>query len=98
MSSDTRSDDIKLDQILTLLVLAAVVVVLILDRLRADVVALSGAAVLLMAGVVRPTEVQGAFASPAIIALASLDRKRFTDKPTNASDMNGPTLCLRQRG
>lgn len=61
-----------IDQILTLLVLAAVVVVLILDRLRADVVALSGAAVLLMAGVVRPTEVQGAFASPAIIALASL--------------------------
>jgi len=60
------------DQILTLLVLAAVVAALIWDKVRADVVALSGAAVLLMTGVVRPVEVQGAFASPAIIALASL--------------------------
>ncbi len=60
------------DQILTLLVLAAVVAALIWDKLRADVVALTGAAVLLMTGVVRPVEVQGAFASPAIIALASL--------------------------
>jgi di/tricarboxylate transporter len=33
---------------------------------------LAGAAVLLMTGIVRPVEVQGAFASPAIIALASL--------------------------
>jgi len=33
---------------------------------------LAGAAVLLMTGVVRPIDVQGAFASPAIIALASL--------------------------
>ena len=57
---------------ITLLVLAAVVAALIWDRLRSDVVALSGAAVLLMTGVVRPVEVQGAFASPAIIALASL--------------------------
>ena len=61
-----------IDQVLTLLVLAGVVAILILDRLRADVAALSGAAVLLMTGVVRPSEVQGAFASPAIIALASL--------------------------
>ncbi|CCW17249.1 hypothetical protein EBBID32_15880 [Sphingobium indicum BiD32] len=60
------------DQILTLLVLGGVVLMLILDRMRADVVALAGAAVLLMAGVVRPSEVQSAFASPAIIALASL--------------------------
>jgi len=60
------------DQIITLVVLAAVVAALILDKLRADVVALSGAAVLLMTGVVRPVDVQGAFASPAIIALASL--------------------------
>ena len=60
------------DQVVTLLVLAAVVAALIWDKLRADVVALTGAAVLLMAGVVRPVEVQGAFASPAIIALASL--------------------------
>lgn len=62
----------NMDQILTLSVLAAVVAALIWDKVRSDVVALSGAAVLLMTGVVRPVEVQGAFASPAIIALASL--------------------------
>jgi di/tricarboxylate transporter len=55
-----------------LLVLAAVVAALIWDKLRSDIVALTGAAFLLMAGVVRPVEVEGAFASPAIIALASL--------------------------
>ena len=59
-------------QIISLAVLAVVILALIWDRLRADVVALTGAAVLLMTGVVRPIEVQGAFASPAIIALASL--------------------------
>ncbi len=59
-------------QLITLLVLAAVVAALIWDKLRADVIALTGAAVLLMTGVVRPIEVQGAFASPAIVALASL--------------------------
>jgi di/tricarboxylate transporter len=59
-------------QILTLLVLVAVVAALIWNRARSDVVALAGAAVLLVSGVVRPVEVQGAFASPAIIALASL--------------------------
>lgn len=61
-----------IDQMLTLLVLAAVVAALIWDKGRPDVVALSGAAALLMSGVVRPAEVQSAFASPAIIALASL--------------------------
>lgn len=61
-----------IDQGLTLLVLAAVIAALIWNRLRADIVALSGAATLLMTGVVRPVDVQGAFASPAIIALASL--------------------------
>jgi di/tricarboxylate transporter len=60
------------DQILTLVVLAAVVAAMIWDKVRADVVALSGAAVLLVTGIVRPIDVQGAFASPAIIALASL--------------------------
>ena len=60
------------NQILTLLVLGAVVAALIWDRARSDVVALSGAALLLITGVVRPIEVQSAFASPAIIALASL--------------------------
>lgn len=59
-------------QILTLLVLAAVVAALIWDKLRADIVALAGAAFLLMTGVVRPVELQSAFASPAIVALASL--------------------------
>ena len=60
------------EQILTLLVLAAVVAALIWDKIRSDVVALAGAAFLLMTGVVRPVEVQAAFASPAIVALASL--------------------------
>lgn len=60
------------DQIITLSVLVAVVAALIWDRMRADVVALAGAAVLLVTGAVRPSEVQGAFGSPAIIALASL--------------------------
>ena len=60
------------DQILTLLVLAAVVAALIWDKVRSDVVALAGAAFLLISGVIRPSEVQAAFASPAIIALASL--------------------------
>ncbi len=59
-------------QIITLLVLVAVVGALIWDKVRADIVALTGAAFLLMTGVVRPVEVQSAFASPAIVALASL--------------------------
>jgi di/tricarboxylate transporter len=60
------------DQILALVVLASVVAALIHGKARPDVVALTGAAVLLVGGVIRPVEVQGAFASPAIIALASL--------------------------
>ena len=60
------------DQIAALVVLVAVVGALIHGKARADVVALTGSAVLLLLGVVRPVEVQGAFASPAIIALASL--------------------------
>lgn len=60
------------DQILTLSVLVAVVAAMIWDKIRSDVIALCGAAVLLVTGVVRPVELQGAFASPAIIALASL--------------------------
>jgi di/tricarboxylate transporter len=55
-----------------LFVLVAVVAAMIWDKLRSDVVALAGAAVLLMTGVVKPIQVQSAFASPAIIALASL--------------------------
>ncbi|MFA7587482.1 MAG: SLC13 family permease [Novosphingobium sp.] len=60
------------EQIITLAVLAGVIAALIHDRIRADVVALAGAAVLLASGAVRPSEVQGAFGSPALITLASL--------------------------
>lgn len=59
-------------QIVALLVLLATVAALIWGKLRSDVVALAGAAVLLATRTLRPVEVQSAFASPAIIALASL--------------------------
>ena len=61
-----------LPQLIALAVLVGVVAALIQGKLRSDVVALAGAAVLLGTRTVRPIEVQGAFASPAIIALASL--------------------------
>lgn len=61
-----------IDQLITLVVLTGVVAALIWDKVRSDVVALAGAAILLLTGVVRPSEVQGAFASPALIALGSL--------------------------
>jgi di/tricarboxylate transporter len=61
-----------LPQIIALGVLSGVVAVLIWGRLRSDVVALGGAAILLITRTVRPVEVQAAFASPALIALASL--------------------------
>jgi di/tricarboxylate transporter len=60
------------DQVAALTVLALVVAALIWDKLRSDVVALAGAAALLGLGVIRPIEAQGAFASPALLALASL--------------------------
>ena len=60
------------DQIAALVVLVAVVGALIHGRARAGVVALCGGAARLLLGVVRPVEVQAAFASPAIIALAGL--------------------------
>jgi di/tricarboxylate transporter len=60
------------EQVVALLVLTGVVAALIWGKLRSDVVALAGAAALLATGTIRPTEVQGAFASPALIALASL--------------------------
>lgn len=59
-------------QIIALCVLVAVVAALVAGRVRSDVVALAGAAALLATKTVRPVEVQAAFASPAIIALASL--------------------------
>jgi len=60
------------NQIAALVVLVAVVGVLIHGKLRSDVAALSAAAALMLLGVIRPVEVQGAFASPAVIALACL--------------------------
>lgn len=60
------------DQACALFVLVAVIGGLIWGKLRADVVALTGAAALLGLGVIRPVEAQGAFASPALIALACL--------------------------
>ncbi|EZP70187.1 Carboxylate transporter [Novosphingobium resinovorum] len=60
------------NQIAALVVLVAVVVVLIHGKIRSEVAALTAAASLMLLGVIRPVEVQGAFASPAIIALACL--------------------------
>lgn len=60
------------EQTITLAVLVGVIFALVLDKVRADVVALAGAAILLASGAVRPSEVQGAFGSPALITLASL--------------------------
>lgn len=59
-------------QAISLLVLVCVIAALVWGRFRAEVVALSGAAALLITRTIRPVEVEGAFASPAIIALASL--------------------------
>lgn len=60
------------DQVTALVVLVAVVAALVSGKVRSDVAALAGAGALLGLGVVRPVEAQGAFASPALIALASL--------------------------
>jgi di/tricarboxylate transporter len=60
------------DQIVALVVLVCVIAALIWNKVRSDVVALAGAAALLGLGVVRPVEAQSAFASPALITLASL--------------------------
>jgi di/tricarboxylate transporter len=60
------------NQIAALVVLVAVVGVLIHGKVRSDVAALTAAATLMVLGVIRPVEVQAAFASPAVIALACL--------------------------
>ena len=75
-------------QAITLLVLVAVVVAMIWDRVRSDVVALAGAAVLLMSGVVRPIQVQSAFASPAILTLASLFVIAFSMEKSGLLDVS----------
>lgn len=59
-------------QVIALSVLLAVIAVLVWGKVRADVVALTATAVLLATKTLRPLEVQAAFASPAIITLASL--------------------------
>jgi di/tricarboxylate transporter len=59
-------------QLVALGVLLGVIAALVWGKVRSDVVALAGAAVLLATRTIRPVEVEGAFASPAIIALASL--------------------------
>lgn len=60
------------EQIAALVILVGVVGVLVHGRVRSDVAALAAAALLLVLGVIRPVEVQAAFASPAVIALAGL--------------------------
>lgn len=60
------------NQFAALAVLVVVVGVLIHGKVRSDVAALAAAASLMLLGVIRPVEVQEAFASPAIIALACL--------------------------
>lgn len=66
------ASDMSFNQIAALVVLVAVVGVLIHGKIRSEVAALTAAASLMLLGVIRPVEVQGAFASPAIIALACL--------------------------
>ncbi|TPG06551.1 SLC13 family permease [Sphingomonas oligophenolica] len=62
----------SLAQIATLLVLVAVVVALASEQVRADLVTLTGAGVLCLLGIAQVDDVQTSFASPAILALASL--------------------------
>ena len=86
------------DQIAALIVLVAVVGVLIHGKARADVTALCGAAALLLLGVVRPVEVQAAFASPAIIALAALFVIAYAIELTGLLGLmirNATRLCAR---
>lgn len=87
-----------LPQVIALGVLLAVVAALIHGKVRADVVALTGAAVLLSTGTLRPAEVQAAFASPAIIALASLFVIAYALEVTGLLDLlirMGGRLCAR---
>lgn len=60
------------DQLATLAVLAAVVVALLSDRVRADVAAMAAAAVLLALDVISLQDLGRGLASPALVALASL--------------------------
>ncbi|HET8613086.1 MAG TPA: SLC13 family permease [Sphingomonas sp.] len=62
----------NLAQIATVTVLIAVVIALASERVRADLVTLVGAGVLCLLGIARVGDIQSSFASPAILALASL--------------------------
>ena len=59
-------------QIATLLILLVILVALVSERFRADVVTLTGAGALCLFGIARIEDVQSGFANPAIVALASL--------------------------
>lgn len=59
-------------QIATLLILLLVLVALISEQFRADLVTLTGAGALCLFGIARIDDVQAGFANPAIVALASL--------------------------
>lgn len=59
-------------QIATLVVIAGVIVALVSERVRSDLAALVGAAVLCTIGVVHLKDLETSFASPAIVALGSL--------------------------
>jgi Na+/H+ antiporter NhaD/arsenite permease-like protein len=63
---------VTLAQIATLAVLIGVVAALASERVRADLVTLIGAGALCLLGIARTSDIQSGFASPAIIALASL--------------------------
>ena len=62
-------------QIVTLAVLTLVIAALIWDKVRADIVAMAGAAVLLVSGAIRPADAQGAFGSPAVIMVTAIDER-----------------------
>lgn len=86
------------DQVAALSVLVAVIAALVWGRVRSDVVALTGAAVLLATGTIRPTEVQSAFSSPALITLASLFVIAYALELSGVLDLfirRGIALCQR---
>lgn len=60
------------DGVLVLVVMAVAVVLFVSDRLRSDVVAMLVLAVLLVAGVVSPTEAFAGFAHPATVTVAAM--------------------------
>ncbi|HEX2561318.1 SLC13 family permease [Phenylobacterium sp.] len=86
------------DQVAALFVLVAVIAALVWGKVRSDVVALTGAAALLATGTIRPVEVQSAFASPALIALAALFVIAYAMELSGLLDFfirKGTALCRR---